>query len=200
MIKMDIKEQKNLIRKEFKVRRREISASEVKEQSNLICQNFINNLLPKLLKQFQDPIFSVYLSANNEVDTVTIIDYFIKNNIKFALPKIADDQINLDYILHDNNLSYIQNSQFRTITEPHSGAKTTPDILIVPLVVFDKNKNRIGMAKGFFDRSIHKLKQQKSQIVTIGLGFSIQQYSQDIPHEEHDQSLDYIVSSDFIIS
>ena len=56
------------------------------------------------------------------------------------------------------------------------------------------------MAKGFFDRSIGNVKAKNSEIVTIGLGYNIQQYAGQIPIEKHDQSLDYIVSNDYIIS
>lgn len=200
MTKVDIKEQKNLIRKDFKAKRREMSYFEVRNQSKQICQNFINKLLPELLRNNQDPIFSIYLSANNEVDTSVIIDHFIKNNINFSYPKIAENKIDLEYILHDNKLDFKQNKDFKSLSEPSSGRETQPNILIIPLVVFDRNKNRIGMAKGFFDRSISSLKARNSKIVTIGLGYSLQQYMTTIPAEEHDQSLDFIVSSHFIIS
>lgn len=197
---MDIATEKNNIRVLYKARRKSLAADIILSQSQLICQNFINNILPSVTPDIKDPIFSIYLSANNEVDTTYLINHFIKNKIDFSIPKIDKNKKDLKYILYNKDLNYIKNEEFKSLTEPHSGKEVVPDILIIPLVAFDKNKTRIGMAKGFFDRSITKLKTKKSKIVTIGLAYSIQQYSQDIPCEEHDQSLDYIVSSDFIIS
>ena len=39
--------------------------------------------------------------------------------------------------------------------------KKYPDILLVPLVAFDKNLNRIGYGGGFYDRYIKKIKKNK---------------------------------------
>ena len=48
-----------------------------------------------------------------------------------------------------------------------------PDILLVPLVAFDKNFNRVGYGGGFYDRYIKKVKKIK-KVITIGLAFSFQ--------------------------
>ena len=52
-----------------------------------------------------------------------------------------------------------------------------PNILLVPLVAFDKNYNRIGYGGGFYDRYIKKIKKIK-KIVTIGLAYSFQRINQ----------------------
>ena len=36
-----------------------------------------------------------------------------------------------------------------------------PDVLLVPIVAFDKNFNRIGYGGGFYDRYIKKIRKQK---------------------------------------
>lgn len=191
---------KNQIRLDFKNKRKTLDKAKVQQESQLISENFIYNLLPNLLREISNPIFSIYISSNNEVETKYIIEHFINNNIDFAFPKISKNNIDLDYIVYQNNIELEKNNIFKTIKEPRSGKLATPDILIIPLVVFDKYKNRIGMAKGFFDRSIAKLKKENPNVYVIGVAYKLQYYPSTLPTEKHDQSLDCIVSSDFIIS
>ena len=47
------------------------------------------------------------------------------------------------------------------IPEPTSNKIEYPDILLVPMVAFDKNLNRLGYGGGFYDRYIKKLKKKK---------------------------------------
>ena len=78
------------------------------------------------------------------------------------------------------------------IPEPISNKIKYPDILIVPLVAYDKNFNRIGYGGGFYDRYIKKIKKNK-KIITIGLAYSFQKVKK-IPINEYDIKLDFIVT------
>ena len=58
------------------------------------------------------------------------------------------------------------------IPEPTSKKVVYPSVLLVPLVAYDKNLNRIGYGAGFYDRYIRKLKKQKNYNNWISLFFS----------------------------
>ena len=47
------------------------------------------------------------------------------------------------------------------IPEPSSNNLKYPDILLVPLLAFDKNLNRVGYGGGFYDRYIQKIRKKK---------------------------------------
>ena len=79
------------------------------------------------------------------------------------------------------------------IPEPISEVVKFPNILLVPLVAFDKDRNRIGYGGGFYDRYIKKLKRKK-KILTIGLANSFQKVKK-IPVTKHDIQLDFIVTN-----
>ena len=83
------------------------------------------------------------------------------------------------------------------IPEPTSNKIVYPDILLVPLVAFDKNLNRIGYGGGFYDRYLEKIKKNK-KIITIGLAYFFQKVKK-IPINKHDFKLDYIVTNKGII-
>ena len=78
------------------------------------------------------------------------------------------------------------------IPEPISKKKRYPDILLVPLVAYDKNLNRIGYGGGFYDRYIKKLKKIK-KVITIGLAYSFQKVKK-IPINKYDIKLDFVIT------
>ena len=78
------------------------------------------------------------------------------------------------------------------IPEPISNLIKYPDILLVPIVAFDKNLNRIGYGGGFYDRYIKKIKKIK-KVITIGLAYSFQKVKK-ISVNKYDVKLDYIIT------
>ena len=72
-----------------------------------------------------------------------------------------------------------------------------PDIMLIPLVAFDKNLNRLGYGGGYYDRIIEFLKKKK-KIITIGLAFDFQKFN-SLPISKFDQKLDYIVTNKNIL-
>ena len=78
------------------------------------------------------------------------------------------------------------------IPEPTSNKAIYPNILLVPLVAFDKNLNRLGYGGGFYDRYIKKIKKIK-KVITIGLAYSFQKVKK-VPISEHDIKLDFIIT------
>ena len=78
------------------------------------------------------------------------------------------------------------------IYEPIKLSQCTPDIIFVPMLGFDKSLNRLGYGKGFYDRTISKLRKIK-KIFVIGLAYD-NQMVQNIPTENHDEKMDIIMT------
>ena len=83
------------------------------------------------------------------------------------------------------------------IPEPVSSRIFYPDILLVPLVGYDGNLNRLGYGGGFYDRYIEKIEKIK-RVIKIGLAFSFQRIS-SIPIGQYDKRLDFIVTEKEIL-
>ena len=83
------------------------------------------------------------------------------------------------------------------IPEPEAKKIIYPDILLIPLIAFDKNLNRLGYGGGYYDRLIAKLSKQK-KIIKIGLALSDQKIDK-VPINAYDKKLDYIVTNKYII-
>ena len=135
-----------------------------------------------------------YYPTNYEIDDLEILNYFFKKGSTISLPKIKKKSQMEFFKWHKNDPLLINKYG---IPEPDIAKKVCPDILIVPLVGFDKELNRLGYGGGFYDRYIQKISKIK-KIVKVGLAFSFQKIKK-IPTNEHDQKLDVIVTEKDII-
>ncbi len=130
-----------------------------------------------------------YYPYNYEVDIIEILNELEKHNYQISLPKIKKNS-QMDFFIWTSKDPLSVNKY--GIPEPISKKKVYPNILLVPLVAFDKSNNRIGYGGGFYDRYINKIKKNK-KIITIGLAFSFQKVN-NIPINEYDIKLDFIVT------
>jgi len=195
---MSVEIDKSRLRDSFKKRRSLLSKQEVAIQSSAINKNFIENLLPKIYQKNSNKIFSIYLSSGNEVNTRDIIDHFEENNISFSYPKIIAKNHPLKFILARQNQSFESCKIYPNIIEPIDNNEVVPDILIMPLVAFDRHLNRLGAGGGFFDRTISFLKSQNKKIITVGLAYDFQGSIDALPSQNSDQRLDFIATTNQI--
>ena len=79
------------------------------------------------------------------------------------------------------------------ILEPLKLKQNVPDIMLVPLLAYDKNKYRLGYGKGFYDRYLNKYLKKFKNITTIGVAFSFQKYHK-LPVNDKDVKLNYILT------
>ena len=67
-----------------------------------------------------------------------------------------------------------------------------PDLVITPLLAFQRDGARLGQGGGYYDRALEALRALKPAFV-LGVAYSGQQ-TENLPHEPHDQRLDAIVT------
>jgi 5-formyltetrahydrofolate cyclo-ligase len=67
-----------------------------------------------------------------------------------------------------------------------------PDVLLVPLMAFDRHGYRLGYGGGFYDRTLELLRAKKT-ITAIGVAYAAQEMPA-VPHGPHDQPLDYVMT------
>ncbi len=81
---------------------------------------------------------------------------------------------------------------------PASGAWLEPEVLIVPLVSFDRQGGRLGYGGGFYDRTLEMLRERR-ETIAIGYAYAAQE-AENLPLEATDQPLDAIVTEKEIIT
>ena len=72
-----------------------------------------------------------------------------------------------------------------------------PEILIVPLVAFDRQGGRLGYGGGFYDRTLEGLR-AKGPVLAIGFAYAAQE-TEALPLEPTDQPLDMIVTESGVL-
>ena len=118
-----------------------------------------NNIIKILKKEkINYQIIGGYYPYNYEVNAIKILEKFEKLNYLVTLPKIKkNSQMDFFYWSTKEPLSINKYG----IPEPTSNKINYPNILLVPIVAFDKHLNRVGYGGGFYDRYIKKLKKKK---------------------------------------
>ena len=139
-------------------------------------------------------IIGGYYPVNFEVDDLDLLRKFEKNNYKISLPVIKK---NFQMDFYKWAFSDILKINKYGIPEPETKNIVYPDIILVPLVAFDNNLNRLGYGGGYYDRLINKLSKKK-KIIKIGLALSVQKIDK-VPINKYDQKLDYIVTNKYIV-
>ena len=152
--------------------------------------------IKKILKieKIDKKIVGGYYPVNFEVDSLVLLRKFKKNGFNISLPMIKKNfQMNFYKWSFSDPLKV---NKFG-IPEPEAKNIVYPDILLIPLVAFDKNLNRLGYGGGYYDRLIERLSKKK-KIIKIGLAFTFQKINK-VPINVYDQKLDYIVTNKYII-
>ena len=145
------------------------------------------NILKKI--EVSNKIVGGYYPYNYEVDVIKILEELEKQKYQISLPKIKKNS-QMDFFCWSIK-DPLSINKFG-IPEPTSDKMVIPSILLVPLLAFDKNLNRIGYGGGFYDRYIKKIKKNK-KVIVIGLAYSFQKI-REVPTNQYDMSLDFIVT------
>ena len=152
------------------------------------------NQIIKILKKekIRKKIVGGYYPVNFEIDDLVLLKKFEKRRFNISLPVIKK---NFQMDFYKWSFSDPLKINKYGIPEPVTKDVVYPDILLIPLVAFDKNLNRLGYGGGYYDRLIEKLSKKK-KIMKIGLAFSVQKIDK-VPINMYDQKLDYIVTNKY---
>lgn len=171
------------IRKTIKEKRNALN----KEQVNFLSKQIYNNLLSLDFTNFKN--FFIYKSFNNEVDTNEIISHFLSENKVIAHPVIKGDYM----VAGIPNGVDTTLSKFKTLEPKNYVEMNEIDVCFLPLLAFDKDKNRLGYGKGYYDKFL-----STHPCLKIGLAYSFQMVTEIKPHD-FDVPLDIIITENEII-
>ena len=181
------REDKSEIRSEFLKKRKELPKEQCRADSITIAKRILS--LKKVQKA--ETIF-LYASYKNEVGTKKLIQKLLSMKKKVALPRVREKEMDFFLIRSWEELVL----GYQEILEPDgAGQIVVPkkeDVMIVPGVVFDRKGNRIGYGGGYYDRYLGQ--HEDTLPCLIGVGYEMQIFSDIIPTEPQDKSLDFIVT------
>ena len=178
---------KSKLRKKILKVREKINKRNIQIDFNQIIKIFKKEKINK-------KVIGGYYPVNFEIGDLALLRKFEKKRFSISLPVIKKN-FQMDFY----KWSFFDPLKVNKygIPEPEIKKIVYPDILLIPLVAFDKNLNRLGYGGGYYDRLIEKLSKKK-KIIKIGLAFSFQKIDK-VPINAYDQKLDYIVTNKYII-
>lgn len=172
----------------------------LRKKKYLKSKKFNFNPIFKLIKkQFgkKKIIIAGYYPSYYEVNILNFLEKAFKKNFKIVLPVIKTSKI-ISY----KNWVYkepLYVNKFGMLEPKNLGKDIIPDLIMVPLVAFDKYLNRIGYGKGYYDRSLKKISKIKKNKISLGIAYSFQK-CQIISTNKYDFKLDYVFTEKGIIN
>ena len=140
---------------------------------------------------------SGFLPIRSEIDTRPLMFELRKMGARLCLPVVTDKTtIEFREFLAGEPLV---DCGFGTVGPNKSAAVLDPQILLVPLSVFDRTGGRIGYGAGHYDRAIERLTARGIDPTLLGMAFSAQE-GQTVPMEPHDRYLNGIITDTGYIS
>lgn len=179
-------ENKQEIRKKIKALKQQVSNEEKEIASNAVFLSLYK--LPEW-RDAKNILF--YHSLPDELPTIAALEENSSNKTLF-LPKVNGNTLDI-HLYNPNELTIGSYN----IKEPNDQEVISPefiDLVIVPGIAFDKQFNRLGRGKGYYDRILS----QTVNATKIGIGFDFQLLD-IIPAESHDIKMDIIITPSFII-
>jgi 5-formyltetrahydrofolate cyclo-ligase len=181
---------KNDLRKQFKERRRALTALEVAEQSKAIAQRFVG-----FFDVGQMAAIHSYLpiESQHEVNTFPILDVIHNRfpDTQIVVPRVIPNTSDLEHYVWKPDIQLTQNQW--NIPEPVNSYQLSfigYQLIIIPLLGYDTIGNRVGYGKGYYDRF---LSQCLPDTIKVGLSFfEPVELIDDL--NPHDIRLDYCVS------
>lgn len=182
---MDITSQKIQLRAKMKVLRKTLKA-ENPDAINLVAEN-----LPDCLQSLPVKFVSSYVPIGSEVDPTLLAQKLTREGRELCLPRLSSGVEELRFFAW-NFGDPLESGPFSLIQPVGMSERVFPNLLLVPLLAFDRKGSRLGYGKGYYDRAIESLRNQ-SKITLCGVGFSGQEVS-TVPKERHDQKLDWVIT------
>ena len=148
--------------------------------------NFLS-LLKLLNQETKDKKIGFYYPIGSEICTLELIENLRKKKYTISLPVLKKNFKMSFYEWTKKTPLKINNFG---IPEPIKQKKIVPSTLIIPIVAFDNNLNRLGYGGGFYDRFISNLEKSK-KVLKIGLALSCQKINK-VPTNKFDKKMNYI--------
>jgi 5-formyltetrahydrofolate cyclo-ligase len=187
---IDISEQKKTIRRDAVARRDALPAAERAAAAETIARRmFPLAIAPGV-------IVSGFSPLKSEINPVPLLRRLSDGGAGLALPVVAGKGKPL--IMRAWAFGEPLDSGVWGIREPKPEApEVAPDILLVPLLAFDRSGNRVGYGAGYYDMTIAKLRALKS-VTAVGIAFAAQEIA-SVPVTPRDARLDLVLTEREVI-
>lgn len=183
----EIRQEKNLLRKQIKEKRKSVLPEDKEIWDRMIFKNLIE------MTQYQNAEnILCYVSLENEADTFEIIKKAISDKKNVFVPKVIDKEKMQFYKI--NSIDELKTG-YRNIPEPTGNEKFEADeaFCIIPGLCFDKRGKRLGYGGGYYDRYFESKSHTKTALTYLCF------LEEKIITDNYDVDMDFIVTQNGVI-
>ena len=163
-----------------------------KKKYHNIDKNFFLPLLRLIRSRLKKKYIKIalYYPSNFELNVLKLLEF---NNllVQNILLPVTDKNNLMNFFSWKKNDVLLVNKF--GVLEPAKTQIKIPDVMLVPILAFDKNKYRLGYGKGYYDRYLNKYLKKFKNILTVGVAFSFQRHHK-LPISQNDVKLDFIIT------
>lgn len=136
-------------------------------------------------------IVSGFIPYKSEIDTEPLLERLHRQGWRTCLPVVIAAEQPLLFRAWTPGEALIPGVWDIPIP-PETAPEVLPDVLLVPMLAFDRQGYRLGYGGGFYDRTLEKLRDIK-KVWAIGVAYAAQE-AETVPRGPHDAPLDYVMT------
>ena len=185
-------------RKKSKEARKQLSQEEIEDKSLAIANQLLRmDTVPSGRLVWDKLYYHLFLTIEEqkEINSEYILQILAGKDKEIVISKCEFATLGMTHFLLTDNTKIKKNSY--NVPEPVDGLEVPDakiDVVFVPLLAYDKQGNRVGYGKGFYDNFLSKC---KPETIKIGLSFfPPEEKIEDV--SETDVKLDFCVTPDGI--
>lgn len=137
----------------------------------------------------KNEVVAGYWPIRDEMDVKSVIAKLMDAGQPVCLPVVIGDEQPLELRMWQDGAPLYE-AGYGTLAPADDAPRAEPDVILMPLLGFDKKGTRLGYGGGYYDRTLASLSKRPR---LIGFAFTLQEVDH-IPREAHDVPLDVIVT------
>jgi 5-formyltetrahydrofolate cyclo-ligase len=195
---MSYKSTKTLLRKQILQNRKALSTTQIINASKKISHHFCQSTYFSTYTNF-----ACYMAVNKEIDPQFIMHDVWQAKKQCFLPVLHPKKQNeLLFQRYEEN-DELQKNRYNILEPVYDSNKIIAPqdlhVVLMPLVAFDQNGNRLGMGAGYYDRTFSFHANSHQSPLLVGLGYDFQQLEQ-VPCDSWDIKLTTVLTETGFLS
>ncbi len=177
----------------MRARRDAVAPAEAFVAAQNIADRFIE-FLNNLDHAFDQATIAAYCAFGSEIDLAPLLGRLDAAGYRLALPRMTGKLEPLTFHAYRPGQTLIVNDH--DILEPEASTPVVQsDIILTPLLAFDRQHFRLGYGGGYYDRTLalHPAATHPTRPLAIGVGYSWQQV-ESVPVGRYDRPLDFVIA------
>ncbi|MGE5538095.1 MAG: 5-formyltetrahydrofolate cyclo-ligase [Gemmatimonas sp.] len=159
-----------------------------------IRDRFFAELWPLLPKA--PAVVSAYMPIRDELDPRPLMERLHGDGVTVAVPALNGPKLPLAFRRWEPFMTLVP-GQLEVPEPTHTAPVVAPDLLLVPLLAFDRRGHRLGYGRGYYDRTLATLRASRT-VTAVGLAFAAQEVV-SVPAGERDERLDWVLTEAALI-